>query len=485
MAPNKEHNMKRPPVVVIVGHVDHGKTTLLDYIRKTSIATREAGGITQSIGAYEITHHSERITFIDTPGHEAFSNMRRRGVAVADIAILVVAVDDGVQPQTREAIKIIRESETPCIVAFNKIDKSGVNVERVQDALATEGILLEGRGGNVSFQMISAKTGEGIPELLDLIALVADVQGFTYDSSLPGEGVIIESKLDGKSGVTAVAVIKNGTLRVGDVISAGKATGKVRGLENFLGERVTEVAPSTPVVVFGFEDLPGVGELLLSGSRANSSGAAAGAPKAIAPRLPANAPKEQGAVNIILKADVAGSLETLGEIMKKIKVPGNGKIKIIDSSVGDITDGDAKLAVSTGSIIVGFNVKITKAGANVAGAHRVAVITSDIIYDLEKKIMGQFIGGDASAVKGDLEILAVFGKKGVREQIIGGKIIAGSISNGVAFELMRNGVSLGKGKITNLQTKKKNAVRVETGNEAGLLVEADAEIKIGDHILSR
>ena len=399
----------RPPVVVVLGHVDHGKTTLLDFIRKANVAAGEAGGITQSIGAYEITHNSKRITFIDTPGHEAFSKMRARGAKVADIAILVVAVDDGVQPQTKEAIKIIRAAEIPFVVAITKMDKEGMDDSRVKNELTAEGVLLEGYGGNVSVQGVSGKTGAGIPELLDTILLTAELSDFRCDTSRAGEGVILEAKIDGRRGIVATGIVKDGTIRVGEKLAAGSAVGKVKGLENFLGERIREATPSSPVRISGFDELPAIGDKFVVGAtfiqEPKERGAAA---KAVV----AGGPEKGDVLTLILKADVAGSLECLSQIIKALPAPHGVSVKVFSEAVGEITDGDVKLAVSVGGTVIGFRVKPTKPASQLAEVHDVAIVASDIVYELVKAVEERFKSLGHAQVKAEMEILAIFGKKG-------------------------------------------------------------------------
>jgi len=481
----KSHVLPRPPVVVVLGHVDHGKTTLLDHIRKANVAGGEAGGITQSIGAYEIAHHDRRITFIDTPGHEAFSKMRARGVKVADAAILVVAIDDGVQQQTKEAIAIIRESSIPFVVALNKIDKEGVDINQVKNELTAENILLEGYGGNISVQPISAKTGKGIPELLDLVLLTADLGESTYDAQKPAEGVILEAKVDSRRGMIATGIMKEGTLRVGDVIYAGRATGKVKGLEDFRGSRMKEAIPSIPVVISGFTTLPEIGEIFRTGVAHAPIGQDAFI--STAKRAPSRAAltEDERGLQLVLKADVSGSLETLTEVIRQLKKPAGVIVKVVEGGVGDITDGDVKLAASVKGMVIGFRVKATKAAQNLSEAQRVKIVSSGIIYELIEAIQEKFKALDQTIVKGDLEILGTFGSKGAKEQIVGGKVVNGVLEAGSRIMVERRGGELCEGKILNLQKEKSNVTRLEAGAEGGLLVQADKEIKVGDHLVLR
>ncbi len=501
--------LKRPPIVVIMGSVDHGKTTLLDYIRKTSIAATEVGGITQSIGAYEIIHvphesrtnaeqtqtgaekiprksapsphesalsEGKKITFIDTPGHEAFSKMRERGTKAADIAVIVVAADDSVKPQTREAIKIVTETQTPFIVAINKIDKNNADVNRTKNDLMQAGVLLEGYGGNVSYQPISAKTGEGIHDLLDLILLTAEVEDLKYDPSSEAQGFILESKLDSRKGIIVSVIVTDGILRVGDNIAAGSTSGKIKILEDFLGKSVKEAAPSLPVLILGFSDLPKAGDRFRAGPK-----------KVISDSVAAGFKKEERSkiidtemLSVILKADVSGSLEALSEVIRNISAK-HRKVEIIEESVGEISDGDVKMAIATKAVVVGFRAKITKAADNLARANNIRIIRSEIIYELTKTLE-EFLVSEAKPA-GKLEILAAFGRKG-GNQIIGGKVLEGEVKNNSILEIERKKEIVGNGRVINLQQGRKDTPRVEMGNECGLLFDSKNEVKIGDILVS-
>ena len=468
--------MKRPPIVVIMGSVDHGKTTLLDYIRKTNVAAKEAGGITQSTGAYEITHKNEKITFIDTPGHAAFSKMRERGTKAADIAVIVVAADDSVQPQTKEAIKKATESETPFVVAINKIDKNNSDLSRTKNDLLQAGVLLEGYGGSVSFQPISAKTGEGVNELLDLILLAAEVEDLNYDPEAETEGFILESRLDNRRGISASAILKNGTLRTNDNIVAGSAFGKIKIIESFLGKVIKEALPSSPVLIFGFENLPKTGDTFRTGPKISSASATEVIKKTTVAKI-----KGEQSLAVILKADVSGSLEALSDIIRNLPAK-NKKIEVIDESVGEISDGDVNLAISTNSVIIGFRTKTNRVAEILARANNIRILESKIVYELVKALE-EFSVADAKP-SGKLEILAVFGKKGGK-QIVGGKVIDGEVKNNTILEIERKGVVIDRGRIINLQQIKKDVVKVVAGNECGLLFDSKSEIKIGDVLISR
>lgn len=477
----------RPPIVVVMGHVDHGKTTLLDFIRKSSVAAREAGGITQAVGAYEIEHGGRKITFIDTPGHEAFTAMRSRGAQAADLAILVVAADDGVKPQTREAIKILEETKTSFIVALNKIDKvTPTDIEKVKGALAEAGVLLEGYGGQVSWHGVSAKSGEGVDELLDLILLSSDLEGLTYDPGLRGMGYILEARRDPKRGIEVSVIIKDGALRRGDPIATPSASGKVRILENFLGKAAEFLEPSSPALVIGFEQLPKVGELF--GATVDDVKPAAGERRSAALNTATNAPardaKQAHALNLILKASDAGSLEALSLVLQSIDHAADNGLYIIEESVGDITDGDVKHALATGAAIIGFKNRVEKGAATLADAQKVRIITSKIVYDLEKTVK-EFLTGTNEPVVGDLDVLAVFNQEKLDKQLVGGRIATGTFRAKTTCDITRDGTSIGNGRIIELREKKSEITSAEKGKEIGVLVSTTVTIQIGDKLVIR
>ncbi len=478
MAENQEKNLKiRPPIVVIMGHVDHGKTSLLDYIRKTNVTAKEAGGITQTIGAYEIIHSGKKITFIDTPGHEAFSKMRARGAQAADLAILVVAADEGVKPQTKEALSQIQSAKIPFIVAINKIDKSDINLDKVKNELMTAGILLEGYGGSVSWQAISAKTGQGIQELLDLILLAAEMESLKYNSQIKAKGVIIEALRDNRRGIVVSVIVENGTLKSGENITTPTAGGKIKYLENFLGKKVNSLEPSAPALILGFDSLPQIGEEFLTGEIAFN---VMDIPLPAAKKSPVAKEEKSEKIKVILKADNAGSLEALSDIFKAI--PSTKPVEILDQSVGRINEGDFRLAVGAQALIIGFKTKLDPTADSLQKLSPITIIASDIIYELVKKFedyLDSFAKPDAV---GELEVLAVFGKPDKNKQIVGGKISQGLIKNQQKFEVWRNEQNFAKGRILNLQEKKKDVAEAGMSKEVGLLVETGDIIKVGDKL---
>ncbi len=473
----QEEKFIRPPVVVVMGHVDHGKTTLLDYIRRTNVASKESGGITQHIGAYEINYYGKRITFLDTPGHEAFSKMRSRGAHVADIAILVVAADEGVKPQTKEAISHIKEAGIPMIVAINKMDRPGADPQKVKQELANLGVLVEGWGGDVPVATISAKTGQGVDTLLDLLLLVAEMEELRADPNKSAEGVVIESQIDRKKGAVATLLVQNGSLKKGDSVLAGQTFAKIKLLENFEGKPIDQAPPSTPVRVLGWEKLPEVGERFRVGEESELR-----AIREEIETLKTQQVQERGDILLIVKADVSGSLEALSDSI--MGLPHEGvKLAIISSGVGDISESDIKLAYAAKAIIVAFRVKISREAELLLKNYSVRIISSDVIYDLidliQKEILKIQEEKDRMATKAKLEVLALFSRKENR-QIIGGKVIEGTLKKRMQMTIFRRGEKIGRLKIINLQKDRRDVEEVETGFECGLLVESIIPIAKGD-----
>ena len=489
--------------MVVLGHVDHGKTTLLDYIRKTNVAEKESGGITQHIGAYQIKHPvkapatptgqvMKTITFIDTPGHEAFSQMRSRGAKVADIAILVVAAEEGVKPQTKEVISHIKEFEIPVVVAINKIDKPEANPGKVIGELAKEGIVVESQGGKVPSVNVSAKTGKGVDELLEIILLVAEMEELKADAAKSASGVVIESYLDSQRGPVATLLIQNGTLKKGDIIVCGDSYGGVKMLENFQGDSIEEAPPSAPALVLGINQAPTVGdkfEVVDSEEMAREKVEKSAASES----MQAGPSKFEGfggkILNLILRADVRGSLEAIEGVLKNIKQE-NVVINILKSEVGDISESDVKLAFSTGSTIIGFRVKLSNFILELAKRQRVRIKTFEIIYELVEEVKRGLIKLlEPEIVRedlGKLKVLAIFRKEKSR-MIVGGKVISGKVENKALVNIIRparssggNEEKIGKGRIIQLQQNKKDINEVEKGKEAGILFEGDMVIEEGD-----
>jgi translation initiation factor IF-2 len=468
----------------------------LDYIRQTNVTAKEAGGITQSIGAYEIVHSGKKITFIDTPGHEAFSKMRARGTQAADLAILVVAADEGVKPQTKEAFDQIQAAKIPFIVALNKIDKPNINLDKVKNELMTASVLLEGYGGSVSWQAISAKTGQGVQELLDLILLAADLENLRFNPQVQAKGIIVEALLDNRRGIVVSVIVEDGTLKLGDYIATTTAGGKIKSLENFLGERTDSLEPSAPALILGFESLPQIGEEFQTGETALAStekilpaGQKTSAVSTEETTEKINPVRDESlnGVKVILKAENAGALEALSDVIKNI--PSNKSVEVLDQGVGRINENDFKLASDTKAIIIGFRVKLDKSAENLQKISPIDMIVSDVIYELVEKFKDYLDSTGKINITAELEILAVFGTSGKNlpagrhgKQIVGGKITEGLVKNQQKFEVWRNEQVFTKGRVLNLQEQKTDVAEAGVGKEVGLLVAADDIIKIGDKL---
>jgi len=495
MAKNKEKTkgVTRPPVVVVLGHVDHGKSSLLECVRDVKITAQEAGGITQHIGAYEVEHPSpgsgqaRKITFIDTPGHEAFSAMRSRGAQVADIAILVVAADDGVKPQTKEAIKHILQAGIPMIVAFNKIDLPTIDIAKAKRELTQNDVLVESEGGKVPSVEVSAKEKKGIPELLEMILLVADLEHLTGDAAATAAGVIVESYIDTKRGPVATVIVQKGMLRAGDVLGTNTAVGKVKGMEDFQGKTVTEAPLSMPVVVLGFETVPGVGETVSVFAAAKAAEAAAQqpVPEKAAPAVIATEP-DQRVLNVILKVDVAGSLEAVEEVLKDLPQD-KVLLRILKAEVGDINETDVRLALSGKARIFGFRVKADPIAKSLAQNEKIKLKVHDVIYELAQDVreaLSKRVASEKVRVElGAVKILEIF-KADKNRQVIGGRVTEGEITKGTQIDIYRGEENRGSGKIMELQKNKKETKVVEKGTECGMLFDSEVAIEKGDMLMA-
>lgn len=477
-AKNPTENLTlRPPVVVVMGHIDHGKTKLLDTIRKTNVLEKESGGITQHIGAYEIIHNDKKITFIDTPGHEAFDKMRSRGAAVADVAILVVAADEGIKPQTLEALKHIQEAGIPFIVAINKIDKPEANIDRIKTQFAEKEVLLEGWGGNIPFQPISATTGKGIPELLELILLVAEMEELRADSSARGEGIVIESHSSPQRGIVATLLIKDGHLKSGDFIVIGPIFGKIKSIEDFQGKSIKEASFSSPVLILGLPSVAPLGEKFTAVKDKKEAEKITEQNKnqilkQTSKISPEETAKEKQILNIILRADVAGSEEALTKMISDLNFE-KISAKIIKSGVGEIDESDIKFAKATNAIICGFKVKIPSAIQMQAENSKIKIISADIIYEvidtIKEKLKSLIKPEIERNLIGRLSVLAIFKQIANGDQVIGGKVISGIAKKGASIDVIKDSQKIGRGKLTRLQQDKAEASEVPQGNECGIL----------------
>jgi translation initiation factor IF-2 len=471
----------RPPIVVIMGHVDHGKSTLLDYIRKSNTTQGEAGGITQHISAYEVTHKNAagvdmRITFLDTPGHAAFEGMRSRGARVADIAILVVSAEDGVKAQTLEAHRAIMAAKIPYIVAINKIDKANANIERTKQTLAEAEIYVEGYGGDVPWVALSAKTGEGVPELLDVLLLVAEMSELHADSARPGEGVIIESRMDPKKGIVATIVITNGTLTKGMFIVAGSALAPVRAIDNFLGKSIDSATFSSPILLSGWTALPSVGVVCTAyPSKKEAENVALMTRTQSKVQVRDSLPDQGVLFPIILRADVAGSIEALEHEIAKLAHE-RVIIKIIQKGVGAVNESDIKLAFGTNNpVVIAFHTKSDTPATDLAARSGVTIHHFDIIYKLtewlEEEILRRAPHIEAEEKLGEFRIIRYFSQQ-KHLQVIGGAVLSGKMQNGAKFKIMRRDAEIGEGRVVELQSQKVKVSEVLEGHECGLQVES-------------
>lgn len=483
----------RPPVVVIMGHIDHGKSTLLDYIRKTNVVDCEAGGITQCISAYEVVHKDDKgedkkITFLDTPGHEAFSRMRERGIKMADIAILIVSAEDGVKPQTIEAWKSAVASNTPTIVAINKVDKPGANVEKTKTELAENEIYLENYGGKVPCALISAKTGEGIDELLSLILILSELENFEGDRSENASGFVIETNMDSKRGTIATLLIKNGTLKKGMTVVSENSTCATKIFEDFKGVAITEATFSSPVRLVGFDKMPRVGAEFTSfvDKKEALNTASSWSPSAKATSRQ-NGDENKKVIPIVLKTDVAGMLEAIEKEIAKIQNDG-AVFKIVQKGVGPVSENDMKaVAGKAEAIVIGFNVKTDKSAAELAMKQGITISFFDIIYKMTEWLTEEMEKRrpkiETTETTGQAKVLKTFSRTKER-QIVGGKVVVGSIVLGGVVKILRRDNEIGTGKIVNLEKSKSKTSEVEEGTEFGMMLESKIEVAPGDIIES-
>ena len=493
---NEKDLVPRPPVVTIMGHVDHGKTTLLDAIRNTDVVAGEAGGITQAIGAYSVKCNDKLITFIDTPGHAAFTEMRARGASITDIVIIIVAADDGVMPQTKEAIDHAKAAGVPIIVAINKIDKPEANIDRIMTALVENGLTPEEWGGDVIVNKISAKTGVGINELLENILLVAEMQEYKANPNRYATGAVIESKKDNKVGTTATLLIQNGTLRLGDPIVIGNYYGKVRTLKDDRGNNIVEAKPSTPVEVTGISEVPSAGDKFMAFESEKQAKEIAHERQLRAKEADTNfsgmtledlfgrIKEGEKEINVILKADVNGSLEAVKNALIKIDVEGV-KINVIRGGVGAITESDVVLASASQAIIIGFNVRGNVATMDTAKQYGVEIKTYDIIYkvveDMENAMKGMLDPEYEEKVTGTAEIRQIFkfSKVGL---IAGCHVLSGTIKNHEKARIIRDDVIVYNGSVNTLQHEKDQVKEVKKDMDCGMTLENCQDYKEGDII---
>jgi translation initiation factor IF-2 len=486
---NKENIAKRPPIVVVMGHIDHGKSTLLDYIRKSNVTDKEAGGITQHLSAYVVPHTTkdgakETITFLDTPGHEAFQKMRNRGAEVADIAILMVSAEDGVKPQTMEAMAAIKQANIPYIVAINKIDKPGADITRTKSSLIENEIYVEGMGGDIPWVGISAKTGAGISDLLDLIILSADLSELTGDTTSIATGKIIEGRLDPKRGNTATLMITNGTLKKGDFVVAGTAFAPVRIMEDAQGKAINEASLSTPVLIVGFSAVPAIGSLFTTVHSKKEAEVMIIQNQPIPPEETQRVMPTMPIIPILIKADVLGTIEAIEHELSKF-TSDRIVVRVIATGVGDITSNDIQnVSATKDAIVVGFNVKVERQAQDLAERLKVEIDTFDIIYELSDwlntALKNRTPRKEEIKVTGKAKVLKYFSSQKYLH-VLGARAEEGTIKLGQKVTITRRDIEIGKGTIKNLQQYKSDVERVTEG-EFGLQIETKSEVAPGDYL---
>ena len=488
----------RPPVVTIMGHVDHGKTTLLDTIRKTNVTDKEFGGITQHIGAYQVNVKGKKVTFLDTPGHEAFTAMRARGAQITDIVVLIVAADDGVMPQTKESIDHARAAGVPIVVAVNKIDKPGANPDRVMSELSNEGVMPEEWGGDTVFTQISARSGEGVADLLDAILLVAEMQELKANPNTLASGTVVEAKLDKGRGPVATLLVQQGTLKSGDAVVVGTAYGRIRKMTNDRGMELKKAEPSMPVEIIGLNEVPRAGDVFMvydsykkaaeiAGHRQEKliekerNASSARSLEDMAKMISEGDVKE---INILIKADVQGSVEALKASMEKLDVD-TVKVNVIRSTVGTITESDIMLASASNAIIYGFNIRPTAAIRKKAEEEGVEIRLHNIIYkaleELESAMKGMLAPVYEEVVTGQAEVRQTF-KVSKIGTIAGCYVTDGVVHRDSSVRLIREGIVIYTGKIGSLRRFDNDVKEVTQGFECGLTIENFNDIKVGDVI---
>lgn len=491
--PNKTTPIERPPVVAIMGHVDHGKSSLLDYIRNSNIVAGEAGGITQHIAAYEVAHKNtdgsvKKITFIDTPGHAAFSQMRDRGARVADIAILIVSAEEGVKPQTIEAIKTITVNNVPYIVAITKIDKPNANVEKVKSELLEQAVYVEGYGGDIPCIPISCKTGVGIDTLLETILLLAEFQEFKGNPSKLAEGFVVEAHMDDKRGISATLIIKDGTISKGQFVVVDDSMAGTRIIEDFNGVSIESATFSAPIVITGFTTLPNAGEMFQvyeTKREAEDATIVAIQEARSRPTIAANIGEETKVIPLIIKSDVFGSAEAIDDEISKLSTD-DVFFKVVKKGVGAIGESDMQLALSDkNTIIIGFNVDVDRKVKDMDGADQITIQTFNIIYKLtewlEMEREARRPRKEVETTIATAKILKVFSSQ-KNSHVAGGRVESGTLEKRSQFKLIRAGNEIARGNISELQIAKSPASSVDEGTEFGMMLDCKTEPQPGDII---
>lgn len=486
----------RNPIVTVMGHVDHGKTSLLDYIRETRVVQEESGGITQHIGSYQVAYKDQKITFLDTPGHAAFSAIRAQGTKVTDVVVLVVAADDGVKPQTVEAIKLAQAVNVPIIVAVTKIDKADKNLDLIKQQLGEHGVLTEAWGGKVPLVGVSAKTGEGVDELLELISLTSEIAELTARQTGKARGVVIEAQHDVKVGQLATVIIKSGKLSVGDNFVVGGTYGKVKAMQDYNGKRIKEALPSTPVSIIGFADAPVVGDILMvvddektarsqaAKNRVSFSGKIAKSQSDISALVDQIKSQQVQNLNVVIKTDVQGSLQAITDQLNEIVTDRGNKIVIISSGVGNISENDVLAAAGGNAFVVGFKVRALPGAIQMAKKENIKILDYSIIYELTKALADLLVESvglkKTETVVNQGEVLKVF-RTTPKQKIVGVKVGKGEIKTGQIFRVHRNEELIGDGNIVGIKQGPKD---VDTANEGefGFSVEITSKVKEKDKI---
>ena len=479
----------RPPVIAVMGHIDHGKSSLLDYIRKANIVAGEAGGITQHVSAYIAEHNGRFVTFLDTPGHEAFKALRTRGAAAADIAILVVAADEGVMPQTLDALDAIKEAKIPFIIAITKIDKNNADVEHAKSSLLEHGIYIEGLGGDIAYAQISSKTGEGISELLDLVLLSADLSEITADKEADATGFVLESTQDPKRGASATLIVKEGTLSLEGFVVAGDAYAPIRFIEDFRGKRVENAGPSEPVRISGFSKLPTAGTIFsVAKNKKDAEALAKNPPAGGAKTIQEREASVEGIaeLSIIVKADVAGSVDAIVHELNKITHE-RASIRIVSSGVGSISETDVKSANASGGVIIAFNAGTDAIARDLAERENISIFSFSVIYELSAKVK--------ELLEARVPIIAIekeFGRalvlktfsSGAKKQVLGARYTSGALTVGDRVKIIRKDTEIGRGSIKNLQQARADVKEIHTEGDFGIEIEARENATYGDELIA-
>ena len=486
----------RPPVITVLGHVDHGKTSLLDAIRVTNVTAREAGGITQHIGAYQIEHNGRKVTFLDTPGHEAFTAMRARGAQVTDVAVLVVAADDGVQPQTVEAISHVKAAKVPIVVALNKIDRPDANPDQVKAQLAEHGVTIEEYGGDTPLVPVSAKTKQGIEDLVEVIMLVADVAELKADPDRPAIGRVIEAHLDKGRGPVATVLVQTGTLERGDLVVAGTTFGKVRAMVDDKGKNIGRAEPSRPAEILGLPEVPEAGDvirvvpdeksakaLVARNARERAGSATAERPATLDEMFAQVKEGKAKELKLVLKADVQGSLEAIKGALAKVPQD-EVALSVIHDAVGDITESDLTLAAASGAVVIGFNTKMEAPARRVADSTNVDVRQYKVIYELLDDVQKAFTGvlepEMVESTLGHAEVRQIFTSG--KTTIAGCMVVDGVVRRGAQARLLRGGTAVYDGRIATLRRIKDDVREVNAGLECGIVLENNNDVQVGDII---